>query len=94
MFNMESRHLLILSFQNALDCIQTENFIFDNFPGGVCTRNSLEKCAVRSPDERYHVHIATVYCISRPPLSQNPPPSAPAQLGQFACLGAFVRRQG
>ena len=34
--------------------------------------NSLEKCVVRSPDGRYRAHIATVYYISRPPLSQNP----------------------
>ena len=45
-------------------------------PGGACTRNVLEKCAVRSPDGRYRAHIATVYHISKPPLSQNPP-SAP-----------------
>jgi len=46
MFNMESRHLLNLSVQNALDCI-SENFNLKNFPGGACAR--LEKCAVRSP---------------------------------------------
>ena len=34
---------------------------------------SLEKCAVRSPDGCYRAHIATVYYISKPPLSQNPP---------------------
>ena len=72
---MESRHLLNLSVQNALDCI-LENFSLKNFPGGACARNSPEKCAVRSPDGRYRAHIATVYYISRPPLSQNPP-SAP-----------------
>ena len=73
MFNMESRHLLNSSVQNALDCI-SENFHFKKFPEGACARNSLEKCAViRSPDGR---HIATVYYISWPPLSQNPP-SAP-----------------
>ena len=33
--------------------------------------------AVRRPDGHYRAHIATVYYISRPPLSQNPP-SAPA----------------
>ena len=40
-----------------------------------CARNSLEKCAVRSPDGRYRAHITTVYSyyISRSPLSQNPP---------------------
>ena len=75
MFNMESRHLLNLSVRNALDCI-SQNFNLQNFPGGACAQDSLEKCAVRSPDGRYLAHIATVYNISRPPLSQNPP-SAP-----------------
>ena len=54
MFNMGSRHLL--------NCI-SENFNLENFSGGACARNSLEKCAVSS-----------VYCISRSPISQNPPP--------------------
>ena len=71
MFNMESRHLLNLRVQNALDCI-SENFNLKIFPGGACARNSLEQCTVRSPDGCYHAHIATVYYISRPPLSQNP----------------------
>ena len=44
-----------------------------NFPGGAWTQNSLEKCTIHSPD------IATVYYVSRPPLSQNSP-SGPAQL--------------
>ena len=65
---LESRHLLNLSVQNAPDCI-SENFILKIFPGGGCARNST----VRSPDGRYRAHIATVYYISRPPLSQNPP---------------------
>ena len=68
MFNMESRHLLNLSVQNALDCI-LENFNLKNFPGEACAQNSLEKCAVCSPDGHYHCHVATVYYISRPPLS-------------------------
>ena len=63
MFNMESRHLLNLSVQNALEHI-AENFNLKNFPGGACARNSLEKCAVRSPDGRYRAHIATLYYIS------------------------------
>ena len=63
MFNMESRHLLNLSVQNALDHI-AENFNLKNFLGGACARNSLEKCTVRSPDERYRAHIATLYYIS------------------------------
>lgn len=48
-----------------------------NSPGGACAQNSPEKCAVRSPDGHYCAHIATVYDISLPPLSQNPL-SAPA----------------
>ena len=82
MFNMESRHLpKKKSVQNALGCI-LENFNLENFPGEACARNSPEKGAVRSPDERYRAHIATVYYISRPrpsyhkilrpPLSENP----------------------
>ena len=66
MFNVESRHLLNLSFQNALDCI-SENFNLKNFTGVACARHSLEKCVVRSPD---------VYYLSRTLLSQNAP-SAP-----------------
>ena len=80
---MESRHLLNLSVQNALEHI-AENFNLKNFPGGACARNSLEKCAVRSPDRRYRAYIATVYYILRPPLSQNPP-SAPV----FLCVCVF-----
>ena len=59
MFNMESRHLLNLSVQKARDCI-SENFNLKNFPGGACTRNSLEKCAFHSPDGHYRPQIATV----------------------------------
>ena len=66
MLNMESRYLLNLSVQNALDCI-SENFNLKNIQGGACIRNSLEKCVVGSPDGRYRAHIATVYYISRPP---------------------------
>ena len=74
MFIMESRHLLNLSVQNALDCI-SDNFNLKNFPGGACARNSPEKCAVRSPDGRYRAHIATVCYISRPPYHKilHPP---------------------
>ena len=72
----ESTHLLNLSVQNAVDCL-SENFNLKNFSGGACTQNSLEKCAVRSPDGRYRTHIATVYYIFRPPLSQNPPSAPP-----------------
>ena len=74
MFNMESRHLLNSSVQNALDC-NSENFNLKNFPGGAYARNSVEKCAVRKPDGRFRAHIATLHYISRPPLSQNPPSS-------------------
>ena len=66
MFNMESRHLLNLSVQNALDFISMD-FNVKHFPGGVCARNSLEQCVVRCPYGRYRAHIATVYYISRPP---------------------------
>ena len=76
MLNMESRHLLNLSVQNALGCI-SENFNLKDFPGGACARISQETCAVRSTDGRYRSQIVTVYYISGPPLSQNPP-SAPA----------------
>ena len=69
---MKSRHLLNLSVQNALDCI-SENFNLKNFPGGACAQNYLENGAIHCPNGRYRTHIATVYYISRPPLSQNPP---------------------
>ena len=75
MLNMKTRHLLNLSVQNALDCI-SDNFNLKNFPGGAYARNSLERCIVRSPDGRYRAHIVTVYYISKPPLSQNPPPAS------------------
>ena len=39
MFNMESRHLLNLSTQNALDCI-SGNLNLKNFPGEACAQNS------------------------------------------------------
>ena len=81
MFNMESRQLLNLSIQNALDCI-SENFNLKNFPGGACTQNFPEKCAVCSPNGCYCAHIATVYYISRPILSQNPL-SAPGKVVFF-----------
>ena len=47
-------------------------------PTVACARNSLLKCTVLIPDERYRAHIATVYSFSGPPLSQNPP-SAPVK---------------
>ena len=72
----ESRHLLNLSVQNAVDYL-SENFNLKTFCGEACTQNSPEKCAVRSPDGRYRTHIATVYYIFRPPLSQNPPSAPP-----------------
>ena len=85
MFNMESRNLLNLSVQNALNCI-SERFNLKNFPGGACARNSLVKCAVRSPYGRYHAH--TTYYVSRPPPSQSPP-SASASLHQCSLLRVF-----
>ena len=63
MFNMESRQLLNLNVQNSLDHI-VANFNLKNFLGGACARNSLKRCAVRSPDGRYRGHIATLYDIS------------------------------
>ena len=67
MCDKESRHLLDLSVQNALDCI-SENLNHRFFPGGACAGNSLEKCAVRSPDGRYHAYILPLYNISLGPL--------------------------
>ena len=69
---MESRHLLTLGVQNALDFI-SEDFDVKIFPGGACTQNSLEQCVVRCPDGRYCAHIGTVFYISRPHLSQDHP---------------------
>ena len=80
MFNVESRHLLNLSVQNAIDCI-SENFSLKIFPGAAFARNFLEKYAVRSLDGRYGAHIATVYYISSSPLSQNAP-SVPENVRQ------------
>ena len=62
MFPTESRHLLNLSVQDALDCI-SENFNLKNFPGRACARNFLEKRTVRSLDGRYRAYIATVYRV-------------------------------
>ena len=63
MFNMESKHLLNLSVQNALDCI-SENFNLKHFPGGACARISPEKCAVRST-----ISLGPLYHkIRHPPL--------------------------
>ena len=84
---MKSRHLLNLSVQNALDCL-SEKFNLKNFPEGACSRNSLKKCATRSSDGRYRVHIATVYCISRSPLSQNPPVAPYLSPGLFISFSA------
>lgn len=47
-----------------------------NFPAGACAQNSLEPCTVHIPDGHYCTHIAIVYYISIPPLSQNPPSDA------------------
>ena len=70
MLNIESRHLLNLSVQNALDCI-SENFSLKNFPGGACALNSLETCAVRNSDGRYRAGIATVHYISASGLTAD-----------------------
>ena len=68
---------------NALDCI-SENFNLKNFLGGACARNSLEKCAVRSPDGRYRAHIP-LYTISLGPLYHKilRPPLFNPGLSQF-----------
>ena len=67
MFNVESRHLLSVGVQNALDCI-SENFNLKNFPGEASARNSLENCACRSSDSRYIASILPLYTISLGPL--------------------------
>ena len=61
-----------------------ENFNLKNFPGGACARNSLEKCAVRSPDGRYRAHIP-LYTISLGPLYHKilRPPLFNPGLSQF-----------
>ena len=82
---MESRHLLNLRVQNALEYI-SDNFNLKNFRGLACARNSLEKCVVRSPDGRYRPHII------RPPLSQNPP-SAPVVVVRLVPSGLSFRNQ-
>ena len=61
-----------------------EDFNLKNFPGGACARNSLEKCAVRSPDGRYRAHIP-LYTISLGPLCHKilRPPLFNPGLSQF-----------
>ena len=86
MFNMESRHLFNSSVQNAVDCL-SDNFNLKTFPGGAWARNSLEKCVVPSPDGCYRAHIAFVYYISRPPLSQNPLSAHP---WEDICCGSIL----
>ena len=54
--------MLNLSVQNALGCI-SEKFNLKNFSGGACSRNSLAKCAIRSPDGRYITPILPPYYI-------------------------------
>ena len=60
-FNLESSRLLNLSVQN---------FNLKNFLGGACARNSLEKCAVRSPIlPLYTISVGPLYHkILRPPM--------------------------
>ena len=74
MFNMESRHLLNLSVQNALDFIpeslKLKLFPEEHAPG------SPQKSAPFAVLLGAIAHIATVYYIPRLRLSQNPP-SAP-----------------
>ena len=84
MFNVESRFLVNLSVQNALDCI-SENFNHKTFPPGACARNSLEKWAVPHAI-RYRVHLATVYYISTPPLLQNSPSAPENRPYLYTCI--------
>ena len=81
---MESRHLLNLSVQNELDCIRQRTSISKIFPEEHVPRNSLEKCAVRSPDGRYRAHIP-LYTISLGPLCHKilRPPLFNPGLSQF-----------
>ena len=68
---MESEHLLNSSVQNALDSISENLINLKNFPGRACAPNSVEKCAVRSPDGRYIAPILLLYTISLGPLYHN-----------------------
>ena len=70
MFNTESKHLLNLSVQNALDCI-SEDFNVKHFPGRACTRISPEKCALRNPDGRYRAHIVGRHLIPSTKLTSS-----------------------
>jgi len=63
-FNMESRHLLNLSIQNALDCI-SENFV------GACPQIPLESRAVGTSDGRYRPHIVTRLYLSAPSITKS-----------------------
>ena len=74
MFNKESRYLLILSVQNALDCI-SENFNLKNFPAGAYARNSLEKYAFRSPPYCHCISYLQAPSITK----SSVPPSARAR---------------
>ena len=63
---MESRHLLNLSVQNALDCM-SENYNFKNFPRGTFPQYPLESRAVGATDGCYYAHIAAILYLSAPP---------------------------
>ena len=71
-FNMESRHLLNLSIQNALDLIHLRELQSQKFSWRSMCPKLPEKFAVHSPDGQYYAHIDSVYYIYRPPLSRNP----------------------
>ena len=87
---MESRvcnpGFLNLSVQNALDCISENVLISKIFPGERAPETPY-KSAPFAVLMALSCHIATVYYISRPPLSQNPP-SAPAKPGH-STVGIF-----
>ena len=55
--------MLNLSVLNALDYI-SEKFNLKTFSVGACAQNSLEKCAIRSPDRRYVAPKLPLYTIS------------------------------
>ena len=73
MFNMESRHLLKLSVQNALGCI-LENFNLKNFPGVACARTPQKRAPFGVPMSAI-APILPLYTISLGPgpLSQVSP---------------------
>ena len=91
MFNMESRvcnpGILNLSVQNALACISENVLISKIFSGERAPETPYESAPFAVLMGAISCHIATVYYISRPPLSQNPA-SAPVKPGH-STVGIF-----